>query len=664
MAGIPDEQAVFEQLNIALSHYQRQQYDQAWAYCQRALAMNDQRGAIDLQPDSPDPCNNLANLWREEGYPDEAVHYYQRALTLRPDSFDTMNSLGSALQDACRVEEAVEMFSRALQLRPYHTDALWNRALARLMIGDYARGWQEYEWRWHREEPMSRPFRQPIWNGSPLHGRTILIHAEQGLGDGIQFARYIPMVAACGGRIILEVREPLMALLRPLPGVVDVVRQNDPLPPFDCHIPLLTLPYIFATTLATLPKRVPYLWVDPAQIQAWHARIRTASRVQGEDVLRIGLVWGGSPRIRNDHLRSPRLGVLLPLLEIPQTEFYVLQQGDGRNDLTRYPLPDNLIDIGGGAGGAPVTDLVDTAALMLNLDLVISSDTATAHLAGALGCPLWVPLPFSPDWRWLLGREDSPWYPTARLFRQPRPRQWEAVVAQLRSALDGLLRETTPEQRRQQRRQRLQQHEHPDPSAYLYDVTCLPPCPEPRVVMGGGVPEVPVPLPAPAAARLELAWQQYRSGQPEVALATGLSLMPNHPLHAGVWLLLAGAYHALQRWSDALQACRHAIGLNPLDVQAYLQLARILLAQRERESAMQAYRVCIHLDTQCLDAVIELAELQLQDLVTGTATDRATTHQSCLQLGRHVVQTLRAEPSHPLCQRAERVLQALPRDVG
>jgi hypothetical protein len=292
-----------------------------------------------------------------------------------------------------------------------------------LLVGDFGRGWEQYEARWDTTQlaAMKRNFPQPRWRGShDLAGKTILLHAEQGLGDTIQFCRYVPDVAERGGRVVLEVQRPLHALMRTLAGAAEVISRGDPLPAFDLHCPLLSLPLAFGTTLKTVPSATPYLRASSSAAADWDARLGEKRRP------RIGLAWSGS--YGNDPSRSIGLAPLLSLLEIDAT--FVSLQKDvraadagvlrGRRDLIHF--------------GDALTNFSDTAALVSTLDLVISVDTSVAHLAGALGKPVWVLLPFVPDWRWLLDRETSPWYPTARLFREDGTRTWDTAIARVQHA--------------------------------------------------------------------------------------------------------------------------------------------------------------------------------------------------------------------------------------
>ena len=382
-----------------------------------------------LKPDSPDAHYNLGIVLEKQDKLDEAMARYQQALRLKPDYPDAHNNLGIVLGKQGRLDEAVACYQQALRLKPDYPEAHWNRSLAWLLMGRFEQGWAGYEWRWKCKEFGSLPpFHPPLWDGSPLDGRTILVHAEQGLGDTLQFIRYVPMVHQRGGRVILVCQPPLIRLLTRSPGIERLLVHGDPLPEFDVHTPLLSLPRLLGTTLESVPADVPYLDAEPQLVAAWRQRLGSYPG------FKVGIVWQGNPKFRLDRLRSAPLTEFAPLARVPGVHLFSLQKGPGAEQLApltdRFPVTDL---------GSNLDDFVDAAAVLKNLDLVISVDTAIAHLAGALGIPVWVALPFAPDWRWLMGREDSPWYPTMRLFRQTRPGQWEDVFHHIAEALQRRL---------------------------------------------------------------------------------------------------------------------------------------------------------------------------------------------------------------------------------
>lgn len=401
-----------------------------------ALASCDQ--AIALQPAYADAWSNRGNALGDLGRPEEAQRSYERAVGMAPDLVVGWNNLGLTLVELGQHANALRSYARALTLEPECAEAHWNESLCRLQMGDLVAGWRKYEWRWARRRIRSgkRVFAQPLWLGAdPLDGKTILLHAEQGLGDTLQFCRYAAMVAQRGARVVLEAPAELAALLTPLDGVAQHVEQGKPLPAFDYHCPLLSLPLAFETHLATIPGTTPYLFADVNRARQWRDRI--ASQDSG-NALKVGLVWAGGNRahvaeLRNiDARRSMPFDQIKPLLDVPQVQFYSLQKGPPAQQLSLSANP-RVIDL-----TVELNDFADTAALVENLDLVISVDTSTAHLAGAMGKPVWILNRFDSCWRWMLEREDSPWYPTAKLFRQPAPGDWHSVIQSVRDALFAL----------------------------------------------------------------------------------------------------------------------------------------------------------------------------------------------------------------------------------
>lgn len=388
--------------------------------------------AIRITPLIGEAHNNLGNSLMALGRFSDAAESFSRAATFLPSSPVPFASRATALQAIGQVKEAESDCRQALKIAPSFPAAHWNLALNLLLQGNYHEGWQEYEWRW-RKPDFTSPLRHndiPLWDGSPLYGRTILLHAEQGFGDAIQFVRYVPLVAKCGGNIILECHPQLVSLFNGVDGVKAVVPFGSPLPPFSCQAPLLSLPYIFGTTLQDVPSDCPYLSVSAECSKKWES-IMSARQAH----LRVGLVWAG--KSYPDPLRSCRLAELSPLAAESIT-FFSLQVGSGVEELDSTPFRMKLIDL-----TSRIHDFVDTAALIEQLDLVISIDTSVAHLAGALGKPVLLLLPYAPDWRWLLDRSDSPWYPTMQIFRQKQPGDWGGVIDQVQSALFDLQSQKT-----------------------------------------------------------------------------------------------------------------------------------------------------------------------------------------------------------------------------
>jgi tetratricopeptide (TPR) repeat protein len=355
----------------------------------------------------------------------EAIAQFDRVLSLQPDNIAALNERGSALAQIRRFDEALASFAAALSLNPRYAEAHFNEALCRLLHGDLARGLEKYEWRWEMDEarPHKRNFQQPRWTGrEDLADKSVLLYAEQGFGDTIQFCRYVPLLQARGPRVILEVQPQLRGLLQAAFEQATVIARGDPLPNFDLHCPLLSLPLAFATRLDTIPAVAAYLRAPSPS---------TMDRTRGR--LRIGLVWSGSVININGANRSMSLATLLPLLKLNAT-FVSLQKDVRAEDAEVLRAHGELLHV-----GDELFDFADTAEKIASLDLVISIDTSVAHLAGAMGKPVWVLLPFVPDWRWFLDGEQSPWYPTARLFRQDDSRTWDGVVARVAAALAALI---------------------------------------------------------------------------------------------------------------------------------------------------------------------------------------------------------------------------------
>jgi tetratricopeptide (TPR) repeat protein len=413
--------------NIALAHYNLgnalcnvSQFDAAIAACRRA---------IHLDPDDAKGHYNLGNALYESGELAEATASFQRAVELQPDFAEAHCNLGNVFLHEGRVEESIASSRRVIELVPSGAQAHHNLSVALLLIGEFEEGWREYEWRWEREgyRSMDFDFRRSRWTGDDLAGRTILLRAEQGLGNTLQFVRYLPMVAGRGGRILLEVQPELIGLLKQLPHVERWIACGEPAPHFDVQCPLMSLPRLFGTTLQNIPRQSPPLRADPDLTRAWGSRMKEES-----GALKVGLVWAGNPTNRNDRNRSMPPKDLCPLARIPGVRFYGLRKHPASEEPTTPPPELRLID-----WAADIKDFADTAALVANLDLVISVDTSVAHLAGAMGKPVWVMLAFAPDWRWMRHRDDTPWYPTMRLFRQPGIGDWQGVIEQVAKALSA-----------------------------------------------------------------------------------------------------------------------------------------------------------------------------------------------------------------------------------
>ncbi len=392
------------------------------------------RAALAINADYVEAHYNLANVLREAGQTDDAIASFRNALNLRPDFIDAHINLGGTLADQRHLDEALICYDTALALGPDLPDVHFNRALVLLARGDLAAGWAEYEWRWKMPQMIaaSPHFERPQWRGEPAEGRTLLIHAEQGFGDTLQFCRYGQLAAERGLRIIMSVPRPLVRLLRSMPAIEYVVVEGEGLPDFDLHCPMLSLPLALETELDTIPVGGPYLRAEPVQVAAWAARLERLHMRKP----RVGLVWAGSSRNSRalaavDRRRSIAPEQLAPLFDLSEVNFFSLQKG-GPVAPSILPLNDFMDEM---------EDFADTAALIANLDLIISVDTAVAHLAAALGKRVWLLDRFDACWRWLTGRRDSPWYPTLHIYRQPYPGDWGTVitevVADLRRWADG-----------------------------------------------------------------------------------------------------------------------------------------------------------------------------------------------------------------------------------
>lgn len=444
--------------NLGIACHELGRLDEAAAAYSRAL---------ELKPDFPEACNNLGTVLKDQNaleqaavlfnraialrrdYADafynlgsvhhdqhrftEAIAAYQAALTACPDHFKACNNLAKAYQDLRQIDQAVVWYQRALSINPDYAEARFNLSTVQLLKGNFEEGWSNYEWRfkkrdWRRTYPHR--FEKPRWNGENFSGKTLYVHCEQGFGDMLQFVRYLPMVKARGGTVLLETREPMLRLFEGLAGVDRLVPfspESRPAVEFDLYVPLLSLPGIFQTSLATIPHAVPYLSADPAKARQWEQILR-------EDELRVGLVWAGTginPR------RASPLAWFAPLAGIDGLKIYGLQKGPAADLLDREGPPKDMLMEN---LGRRFEDFSDTAAAIENLDLIVSIDTSVAHLAGAMGKPVYLLLPELPDWRWMLDREDSPWYPTLRLFRQEKAGDWGPPLTRIARRLETLAR--------------------------------------------------------------------------------------------------------------------------------------------------------------------------------------------------------------------------------
>jgi len=390
-----------------------------------ALAVQSFKAGLAINPAFASGHLNLGNALLAQGDYEGALASYDRTIALRPQDAMAYSNRSGVLKHLHRFDEALHSCEHAVALAPDFAFGQWNHSLLLLLLGDLRAGFEKYHWRWKTDtfQVIRRNFPQPLWLGQEnLKGQTLLIHTEQGLGDTIQFARYAQVLAERGARLVLEVEPALYDLLRTLPGVDTLVRQRDPLPAFDLYCPLMSAPIGCGTTLDTVPCAVPYLRTNPAKVWGWQERLGPKTRP------RVGLVWSGSTTHQADHLRSLALTELLGALPA-EFEYVSLQKEIRPPDMAAVQAS------GMAQYGDDLLTMDDTAALCACMDLVIAVDTSVAHLAGALGLPVWVLLPHMPDWRWLLDRSDSPWYPSARLYRQTRAGDWNAPLAQVRADL-------------------------------------------------------------------------------------------------------------------------------------------------------------------------------------------------------------------------------------
>lgn len=408
----PENQQAYHNLGSIL--VEQGKLDEAVSYYLQALS---------VQPGDATALNTIGTLLQQQGKTAAAIAYHRRALAIRPHYPDALNSLGTALQEEGNTQEALSCFDQALALDPTDANARYNRSLILLTDGNYQQGFPEYEWRLKTREFPPCPFRQPVWDGSELTGRTILLHAEQGLGDTLQFIRYAARVKQRGARIVLTCHQPLMRLLSTVPEIDRLVPLGYPPPNFDVYAPLMSLPGILGTTLESVPAPIPYL--QPPQSALQLAASPTTR-------LKVGIVWSGGHLYKKNQSRSCPLVHFQPLLPLPDIAYYSLQKGIAQTNLSELGWT-QVQDL-----SSQLHDMAETAAAIAQLDLVITVDTSIAHLAGALGKPVWVLLTFQPDWRWMLHREDTPWYPTMRLFRQSKPNDWQGVLDRVVQALKSL----------------------------------------------------------------------------------------------------------------------------------------------------------------------------------------------------------------------------------
>jgi tetratricopeptide (TPR) repeat protein len=411
---IPDRPDFHNRLGSALRDQGR--LAPAMECCERALTLN---------PNYAEAHYNLGNVFGDQGKLDDAQRCYERALALRPDYADAHTNLILTFRDQGRIDHAIASCQRALDFHPDSADMHFCDAYLRLLTGDFIEGWRKYEWRWLTHEVKPHGLTLPLWDGKDLRGRTILLHCEQGLGDNIQCVRFARSVKEKDGTVLLSCPPSLACLFKNVAGIDGVFPYGRDLPSYDVHAPLMSLPGLFQTTLDTIPADVPYLHSDPTRAAVWRDRLAS---YRG---FRVGIAWRGGPTHEGNRTRSITAAQFAEFLNIPGLAVVSLQKDGTAGEMeTLGNIPGSLFD-----GGPFLEDFSDTASAMANLDLVISVDTSVCHLAGALAVPVWTLIPFAPDWRWLLQREDSPWYPAMRLFRQPSIGDWQSVLERVRHEL-------------------------------------------------------------------------------------------------------------------------------------------------------------------------------------------------------------------------------------
>ncbi len=393
-----------------------------------AQAADSFRAALNINLDFAEALYNLGNTLKEQGKLDDTVAAYNKALAIKPNSIDALYNLGNTLQALGKIDEAIAAYNKALTINPEHVDVRYNLGLAQLLMGDFENGFENYKLRWQTAQlsRYRRPYQQPLWNGQDLKGQTLFLYPEQGLGDFIQFSRYVSLAAKKAERVIVEVPTALACLYPSLPGADVVIETGQSPGDFDVHFPMLDLPGLFTTNPQSIPASQRYLVAADELTEKWRNRLSVHKK------FRVGLIWAGRPGHSNDKNRSIDPALIAPLLEIDGVKFFSLQvERDGEAAKVFGP---KVIDL-----AADLTNFAETAALMSNLDLIISVDSSPAHLAGALGCPVWTLLPYLPDWRWGMNRDDSPWYPNMRLLRQQKHGDWQAVIERVGQELKAVI---------------------------------------------------------------------------------------------------------------------------------------------------------------------------------------------------------------------------------
>jgi Tfp pilus assembly protein PilF len=407
----PNNPAALHLLGVIL--HQNKRSAEAVHFIQRAIA---------LQPNISAFHNNLGEALRDLDRCEEAIASYQRALRLKPAYPEALNNMGGEYGRLANMRECVHCLRQCIALKPKDPDAHWNLSVALLLTGEWGEGWNEFEWRLLRPESPGRIFPKPHWAGQPLVGKTLLLWSEQGFGDMIQFFRYVAVAKRLGAKVILDVQTALVPLLASQNIADAVIAAGTPIPPFDYHLALMSMPRVVGTTILSVPDETPYIRPAPARAEHWKQRLSPIT------TRKIGLAWAGRPEHPNDHRRSLSPMLLRPLVDVKNVTYFTVQP---RSTSVSVPANMPLLDV-----GVQLTDFADTAGLLSQLDLLITVDTSVAHLAGAMGRPVWLLLPFSPDWRWLMHRTDTPWYPSMTIFRQKKLGDWPEVIQRVCDKLE------------------------------------------------------------------------------------------------------------------------------------------------------------------------------------------------------------------------------------
>ncbi len=581
--------------------------------------------ALKLDPNNAECVNNIGAGYHEQGKTQLAISYYQQALKLKPDLLDAINNLGRAFVDLGEFQSGLSCHCRALELQPENSTAHVEFALSLLLFGDLRRGFAEYEWRWRTSQLQPRQFTQPVWDGSSLQRKTILLHVEQGFGDSIQFIRYAPMLYSQGAKVILVCYPELMRLFATVAGVEYLSLNFKGLPAFDVHAPLMSLPYILGTTLETIPVNIPYL-APPSE-----CKFALASDAK----LKVGIVWAGNPKRRKNAQRSCNLSDFMKFLDVPGIAVYSLQKNLSEGDralLHQHLVPDL---------SPHLNDFADTASAISQLDLLISVDTSVAHLAGALGKPVWVLLSFAPDWRWLLDREDNPWYPTARLFRQSQPENWQGLFEDVKAALscfaianndnyatDGIATNAAPEPLQFMALQTTQESSNSPVMARETEIS--------QGIETAALNAVAMDITEPNFAALEAQLQQadslMESGEKEEAIAIYEQIISTVPNCVQARINLGFLQQEKGELDAAIPHYREAWKLDQNIPQTAYNLAKIFEEKGQAQEAIEHYQKALAVQPDFVPALINLA-VALQE--NGELLEAVNLYRRALEVQPH-----------------------------